>query len=29
MRLPIPGNEIILWGKAGADPAVPADFTRE
>lgn len=23
------GNEIILWGKAGADPQVPADFTRE
>ncbi len=23
------GNEIVLWGKAGADPQVPADFTRE
>lgn len=23
------GNEILLWGKAGADPQVPADFTRE
>lgn len=23
------GNEIILWGKAGADPQIPADFTRE
>ena len=23
------GNEIILWGKAGADPQVPADFTKE
>ncbi|MET3470151.1 MULTISPECIES: VOC family protein [unclassified Novosphingobium] len=23
------GNEILLWGKAGTDPQVPADFTRE
>jgi predicted enzyme related to lactoylglutathione lyase len=23
------GNEIILWGKAGADPQIPAGFTRE
>ena len=23
------GNEIILWGKAGADPQVPPGFTRE
>ena len=23
------GNEIVLWGKAGPDPQVPADFTRE
>ncbi|MDQ1153652.1 VOC family protein [Brevundimonas sp. SORGH_AS_0993] len=23
------GNEIILWGKAGPDPRIPADFTRE
>jgi predicted enzyme related to lactoylglutathione lyase len=23
------GNEIILWGKAGADPVIPANFTRE
>jgi predicted enzyme related to lactoylglutathione lyase len=23
------GNEIILWGKAGADPVVPTHFTRE
>jgi predicted enzyme related to lactoylglutathione lyase len=23
------GNEIILWGKAGQDPAVPANYTRE
>jgi hypothetical protein len=23
------GNEIILWGKAGQDPEVPANFTRE
>ncbi|WBO21962.1 VOC family protein [Sphingomonas abietis] len=23
------GSEILLWGKAGADPAVPASFTRE
>jgi predicted enzyme related to lactoylglutathione lyase len=23
------GNEIILWGKAGAAPIVPPDFTRE
>lgn len=23
------GNEIVLWGKAGPDPVVPADFTRE
>ena len=23
------GNEIILWGKAGADPQVPQHFTRE
>jgi predicted enzyme related to lactoylglutathione lyase len=23
------GNEIILWGKAGPDPKVPAEFTRE
>jgi len=23
------GNEIILWGKAGPNPAIPADFTRE
>ena len=23
------GNEIVLWGKAGQDPEVPASFTRE
>ena len=23
------GNEIVLWGKAGADPRVPAGYTRE
>jgi predicted enzyme related to lactoylglutathione lyase len=23
------GNEIVLWGKAGASPAVPEHFTRE
>ncbi|MCW1383738.1 VOC family protein [Novosphingobium sp. KCTC 2891] len=23
------GTEILLWGKAGADPRVPASFTRE
>jgi catechol 2,3-dioxygenase-like lactoylglutathione lyase family enzyme len=23
------GNEIVLWGKAGASPDVPASFTRE
>jgi hypothetical protein len=23
------GNEIVLWGKAGPDPAVPAHYTRE
>ena len=23
------GNEIILWGKAGADPQIPANYTRE
>ena len=23
------GNEIVLWGKAGQDPQVSADFTRE
>ena len=23
------GNEIVLWGKAGADPQIPANFTRE
>ncbi len=23
------GNEIILWGKAGAEPDVPASYTRE
>lgn len=23
------GNEIVLWGKAGQDPQIPADFTRE
>ena len=23
------GNEILLWGKAGADPAIPESFTRE
>ena len=23
------GNEIILWGKAGPDPQIPLDFTRE
>jgi len=23
------GNEIILWGKAGESPVIPADFTRE
>ena len=23
------GNEIVLWGKAGENPLVPADFTRE
>lgn len=23
------GNEILLWGKAGADPQIPASYTRE
>jgi predicted enzyme related to lactoylglutathione lyase len=23
------GNEIVLWGKAGENPQIPADFTRE
>ena len=23
------GNEIVLWGKAGPDPQVPANYTRE
>lgn len=23
------GNEIILWGKAGENPDIPADFTQE
>jgi len=23
------GNEIVLWGKAGANPEIPAGFTRE
>ena len=23
------GNEIVLWGKAGENPAIPANFTRE
>lgn len=23
------GNEILLWGKAGENPQIPADFTRE
>ena len=23
------GNEIVLWGKAGTDPVIPATFTRE
>ena len=23
------GNEILLWGKAGENPEIPADFTRE
>ena len=23
------GNEIILWGKGGPDPRIPADYTRE
>jgi predicted enzyme related to lactoylglutathione lyase len=23
------GNEIVLWGKAGENPAIPAAFTRE
>ena len=23
------GNEIVLWGKAGPDPQIPANFTRE
>ncbi len=23
------GNEIVLWGKAGPDPAVPSHYTRE
>jgi predicted enzyme related to lactoylglutathione lyase len=23
------GNEIVLWGKAGPDPAVPGHYTRE
>jgi hypothetical protein len=23
------GNEIILWGKAGENPGIPAHFTRE
>jgi predicted enzyme related to lactoylglutathione lyase len=23
------GNEIVLWGKAGANPEIPAAFTRE
>ncbi len=23
------GNEIVLWGKAGENPQIPGDFTRE
>ena len=23
------GNEIVLWGKAGPDPQIPTDYTRE
>lgn len=23
------GNEIVLWGKAGTNPAIPANYTRE
>lgn len=23
------GNEILLWGKAGENPQIPADYTRE
>ena len=23
------GNEIVLWGKAGEDPSIPPNFTRE
>lgn len=23
------GNEIVLWGKAGENPEIPADYTRE
>ena len=23
------GNEIILWGKAGPEPKIPDDYTRE
>ena len=23
------GNEIVLWGKAGPDPQIPANYTRE
>jgi len=23
------GNEIVLWGKAGPDPVIPAHYTRE
>jgi len=23
------GNEILLWGKAGAEPQIPASYTRE
>lgn len=23
------GNEIVLWGKAGPEPVIPADYTRE
>ncbi len=23
------GNEIVLWGKAGENPDIPADYTRE
>jgi hypothetical protein len=23
------GNEIVVWGKAGENPAIPVGFTRE